>query len=127
MTKESRSKALLIGKVISMKKAQNLVILDVRNLASFTDYFVICSGRSIRQVRAIASHVEQTLKGAKLYPLGTEGTREGRWVLMDYGEVVIHLFYEPIRELYDLEGLWSDAPEVPPKESLKKVPEGSSG
>jgi len=112
MTQESRSKALLIGKIISMKKAQNLVILDVRNLSSFTDYFVICSGRSIRQVRALASHVEQTLKGAKLYPLGMEGVREGRWVLMDYGEVVIHLFYEPLRELYDLEGLWSDAPEI---------------
>jgi ribosome-associated protein len=119
MTQESRSKALLIGKVIAMKKAQNLVILDVRTLSSFTDYFVISSGRSIRQVRAIASHVEQTLKGANIYPLGVEGVREGRWVLMDYGEVVIHIFYEPIRELYDLEGLWSDAPEISAERELE--------
>ena len=112
MKQESRNKALLIGKVISLKKAQNLVILDVRNLASFTDFFVITSGRSIRQVRAIASHVEKILKEANIYPLGVEGAREGRWVLMDYGEVVVHLFYEPVRELYNLEGLWSDAPEI---------------
>jgi ribosome-associated protein len=113
MKQESRSKAVLIGQVISMKKAKDLIILDVRNLASFTDFFVISSGRSLRQVRAIASHVEQTLKEANMYPLGVEGAREGRWVLMDYGEVVVHLFYEPLREHYDLEGLWSDAPEIP--------------
>jgi len=112
MTKEARDKALLIGHLISMKKAHDMIILDVKESTSFTDYFVISSGRSIRQVQAIASYLEQTLKKEKLYPLGVEGLREGSWVLMDYGDVVVHLFYQPVREFYNLEDLWSDAEKV---------------
>ncbi len=90
----------------------DLAILEVKNLSSFTDYFVISSGSSDRQVQAIASHIEEKLGRQGLQPLGIEGKRDGRWVLLDYGDVVIHIFYHPIRELYDLERLWSDAPRV---------------
>ena len=98
-------------------KAIELVILSIQNLSSFTDYFVICSGNSDRQVQAIASHIEGQLAKKGLRPLGIEGKREGRWVLLDYGEVVVHIFYHPLREFYDLEKLWSDALqiELPPQ------------
>jgi ribosome-associated protein len=91
------------------RKAFDVVVLDLRGLVSFADTFIICSGRSHRQVSAIAESVEQDLKEKGIRPIGVEGLREGHWVLMDYGDVVIHIFYEPIRVFYDLEGLWSDA------------------
>ncbi len=94
--------------VLSMK-ALDVVVLDLQGLISFADSFIICSGRSHRQVSAIAEFVEQNLKAKGIKPLGIEGLREGHWVLMDYGDVVIHVFLEPIRIFYDLEGLWSDA------------------
>ena len=93
-------------------KAIDLVILEVKNLSSFTDYFIICSGNSDRQVQAIAAHIEEKLGKEGLRPLSIEGKREGRWVLLDYGDVVIHVFYQPVREFYDLERLWSDAPRI---------------
>lgn len=88
------------------------MILEVKKLSSFTDYFVICSGNSDRQVQAIAGHIEEKLKEGNVRPLSVEGKREGRWVLLDYGDVVIHVFYQPVREFYDLERLWSDAPRI---------------
>jgi ribosome-associated protein len=97
-----------IKAVVSMK-ALKVVVLDLRKLASFADAFIICSGRSHRQVSAIAELVEKDLKAKGIKPLGVEGLREGHWVLMDYGHVIIHVFYEPVRIFYDLEGLWSDA------------------
>ena len=90
-------------------KALNVVVLDVHGLASFADTFIVCSGRSHRQVSAIAEFVQKDLKAKGIKPLGIEGLREGHWVLMDYGDVLIHVFYEPVRIFYDLEGLWSDA------------------
>ncbi len=94
------------------RKALDLVILEVKNLSSFADYFVICSGNSDRQVQAIASHVEEKLGEEKIHPLGVEGKREGRWVLLDYGDVIVHIFFQPVREFYDLERLWSEAPRL---------------
>jgi ribosome-associated protein len=91
------------------KKAMNLVALDVRNLTSFADVFIICSGRSNRQVNAIAEHIQVDLKKHKIKPLNVEGKQDGHWVLLDYGHVIIHVFYDPVREFYDLEGLWLDA------------------
>jgi ribosome-associated protein len=85
------------------------VVLDVRGLTSIADAFVICSGRSNRQVSAIADHIERFLKQKGLHPLGVEGKNEGHWVLMDYGDVIIHVFYSETRAFYDLEGLWVDA------------------
>jgi ribosome-associated protein len=93
-------------------KALDVVVLDVRELTSFADVFIICSGRSHRQVSAIAEFIERNLKEQGIKPLGVEGLQEGHWVLMDYGHVVIHIFYEPVRISYDLEGLWSDARQI---------------
>jgi ribosome-associated protein len=95
------------------KQAMHVVALDVSELTSIADVFIICSGRSNRQVSAIAEHIEKQLRGHKIKPLSVEGTAEGHWVLIDYGYVIIHVFFEPVREFYDLEGLWSDARRIP--------------
>ena len=94
------------------KKAKDLVILNVKTLSSFTDYFIICSGTSDRQVQAITSSIQENLKKSGIIPLGVEGENLGKWVLMDYDDVVIHIFHEPIREFYEIERLWSDAPRM---------------
>jgi ribosome-associated protein len=112
----SKEKALLCAHALLDRKVIDLVILEVKDLSSFTDYFLICSGNSDRQVQAVAAHVEEKLGQGGLHPLGMEGKREGRWVLLDYGDVVVHVFHHPVREFYDLERLWSEAPrlELPP-------------
>jgi ribosome-associated protein len=110
--RSSKEKALFCAQAALDHKAIDLAILEVKKLSSFADYFVICSGSSDRQVQAIASHIEEKLGKQGLHPLGIEGKREGSWVLLDYGDVIIHIFYDPIREFYDLERLWSDAPKV---------------
>lgn len=91
------------------RKAIQVVILDVRKLTSVADAFIICSGRSNRQVTAIADSVQRDLKKKGKKPINVEGKKEGHWVLMDYGDVIIHIFYESLRNFYDLEGLWIDA------------------
>lgn len=93
------------------KKAKDVVILDVRGIASYADYVVLASGESDRQVSAIGENIQKTLKdqdGQRV--VGAEGTETGQWVLLDYGDVVTHLFYDEARPHYDLEGLWADAP-----------------
>jgi ribosome-associated protein len=100
------------------KKALDLVVLDVRDLTSFSDIFIICSGRSNRQVSAIAEYVQVTLKKHDIKPMSVEGKKEGHWVLLDYGHVIIHVFYEPVRAFYDLEGLWIDAKRIEAKRFL---------
>ncbi len=97
------------------KKAIDLVVLDLRKLSSIADVFIICSGRSNRQVSAIAEHIQVDLKKHGITPLSVEGKNEGHWVLLDYGHVIIHIFYEPIRSFYDLEGLWIDAERIETK------------
>ncbi len=95
------------------KKGDKLLLLDLRGHSSLTDYLLLISGRSDRQVQAIAAHIHDEFKHQhQLYPLSIEGMDQGRWVLLDYGDVTIHVFQQPIREFYDLEGLWSEAPEV---------------
>ena len=101
------------------KKAQGLVVLDVRALTSVCDVFMICHGRSNRQVIAVAEHIQQFLKKRKIKPLSVEGMREGHWVLLDYGHVIIHVFYESIRWFYDLEGLWVDAKRIKTESMIK--------
>ena len=103
------------------KKAGELIVLDVRKLSSVADAFIICSGRSNRQVQAIAEHTQNALKKNHLKPLSIEGLQKGHWVLIDYGHVIIHVFYEPVRSFYDLEGLWIDAKRVA-TESMKSLP-----
>jgi ribosome-associated protein len=97
---------------VTGKKAINPVVLDVRGLTSVSDVFIICSGRSNRQVLAIAEDIQLRLKKHDIKPLSVEGKKEGHWVLLDYGHVVIHVFYEPVRAFYDLEGLWIDAKRI---------------
>ena len=94
------------------RKAFDLVILDVRDLTSIADAFIICSGRSNRQVAAIAEFIQVELKKHGIRPLSVEGKKEGHWVLLDYGHVIMHVFYEPVRSFYDLEGLWIDAKRI---------------
>ena len=94
------------------RKALDLVVLDVGELSSVADVFLICSGRSHRQVAAIADFVQRDLKEQGIRPLSVEGSKEGHWILMDYGHVIIHVFYDPVRRFYDLEGLWIDAKRI---------------
>ena len=109
---DSFRKSLLCVKAAAAKKASDLLLLEMKRIASFTDYFLLCSGKSDRQVQAIAQAIEEELERKAIRPLGLEGKTEGRWILMDYGDVVVHIFLEPIRAFYDLEGLWIDAPRV---------------
>lgn len=96
------------------KKALAPVVLDVGELTSIADVFIICSARSNRQVTAIADHVVRHLKKQGIRPLSVEGKAEGHWALLDYGHVIIHVFYEPVRYFYDIEGLWNDARRLKP-------------
>ncbi|MBS0012565.1 MAG: ribosome silencing factor [Desulfobacterales bacterium] len=91
------------------RKAMALVALDVARVTDVADVFMICSGRSSRQVSAIAEYVESELKKAGIRPLSVEGVKDGQWALIDYGHVIIHIFYDPVRWFYDLESLWADA------------------
>lgn len=93
------------------KKAEELHVLNVAEATQFTDYFVICSGQSSRQVQAIADAVEERLRPLKVRPLHVEGYTTGQWVLMDYGDFVIHVFLQERRRFYGLERLWGDAPD----------------
>jgi ribosome-associated protein len=95
------------------KKALEPVLLDVRELCSFCNYQLVVSGRSDRQVDAIADGITSGFKIEGQRPLGTEGARSGQWSLLDYGDFVVHVFLHSAREHYDLEGLWNDAPRIP--------------
>lgn len=109
---EGAKKALLCAQAAIDKKAENLRILDVSELSGFTDYFLIASGMSDRQVQAIADAVGNVMEVNGYELLSAEGFQDGRWVLMDFGDVVVHLFLDALREYYDLENLWKDAPRV---------------
>ncbi len=95
------------------KKALEPVLLDVRGLCSYANYQLVVSGRSDRQVDAIADGIATGLKLDGMRPLGAEGARTGQWSLLDYGDFVVHVFLHAAREHYDLEGLWNDAPRIP--------------
>jgi ribosome-associated protein len=109
---DSWEKALLLSRFALEKKAYDLVLLEIREITSVADYFIICSGRSDRQVQSIAQGIEENLKQKGVAPLSVEGLSRGQWVLMDFDDVIVHIFYAPVREFYDLEGLWSHAPRV---------------
>lgn len=107
-TPETISKAAAAA--ASEKKARDIVILDMRSLTIATDYFIICSAPSTTQVRAIADNVEEELAKQGVAFRHKEGYREGNWVLLDYGDCVVHVFREEERQFYNLEHLWGDAP-----------------
>lgn len=106
---QAHALAKKIAAAVLDKKALDVVILDVRGRSSYADYLVLASGESERQVAAMADGVEDKLREEGLRPLGSEGHDTGQWVLLDYGEVVAHLFHTEMRAFYDLEGLWADA------------------
>ncbi len=108
----SKKLAQTIAKIADDKKGQDIVVLDLKNLSAFTDYFVICSGTSDRQVKTIAGAIEGELKKKDVSALGVEGYQTGHWVLVDYGDVVAHVFYHDERHYYQLEKLWADAPQL---------------
>ena len=94
------------------RKAVDLKVLHLGKVTDFTDYFIVCSGTSERQVQAIADSVQEKLRESKARPLHVEGYNRGQWVLMDYGDLVVHVFQEEPRRYYALERLWGDAPDV---------------
>jgi ribosome-associated protein len=108
----SREIALAAARAAAAKQAEDVAILDVHGLIVITDYFVICSGRSEPQVKTIVEEVEKAVRELGERPIRREGEAEARWVLLDYIDVVVHVFAEEEREYYDLERLWRDAPRV---------------
>ena len=110
--KTSIELAKLCARTAVEKKAEDLIILDVRKLCSFTDYFVIISGRSTRHVQGLAEAIEDEFRSKRLSTSKSEGLKEGAWVLLDYSDVVVHIFYSETRKFYDIEGLWHDAPRI---------------
>ena len=118
---ESRDTALAAARAAVSKQAADVTILDVQGLIVITDYFVICSGGTERQVRTIVEEVEKALRDLGRKPVRREGETEARWVLLDYVDVVVHCFAEEEREYYDLERLWRDAPRVPLDEHGRAV------
>lgn len=92
------------------KKGRDIVVLSVREMSSFTDYFVVCTGTSVRHTQAISTIVQETMKKEGYPRRGVEGETTGTWILLDYHDLIVHIFYEPVRQFYAIENLWADAP-----------------
>lgn len=119
--KSSQEWALIAATAASDKKASDIVAIDVHELLVVTDYFVICTGNNDRQVKTIAEEVEDRLREeGGIKPIGREGQAEGKWVLLDFGDLVVHVFQPEERDFYRLEKLWGDAPRL-------KLPEDVTG
>src|SRR5262245_64274241 len=127
---EVRALAVTAMQAALDKKALAPVLIDVSAMASYTDFIGIVSGRSDRQVDAISDNICQVMKERGRYVLGQEGSGSGRWTLLDFGSFVVHVFHHPVREFYDLESLWIEAPRVPleiPPEATVSEPESYYG
>ena len=119
---ESNTLANNIAELIFNKKGYNVKILDLKEVATFTDYFVICSADSDTQVKAIADEIDKSLRDSGLRSWHKEGYRALNWVLIDYVDVVVHVFKKDMREFYNLEKLWGDAPVIEVEDpALKKA------
>ncbi len=112
---DSEEKLQLMAEAADAVRATNLIALDLRELTIVTDFFLLCTGNSGVQIRAIADRIEDRLRDEGIRKLRVEGYREGTWVLMDYGDVVVHVMAEEQRQFYKLEELWKDAPQLPLK------------
>ena len=119
--KNSWDKALAFVAAALDKKAVDLSVLCVKEMTSIADYFIICSGRSDRQVQSIAQGIEAASHTLGIKPFAVEGASRGHWLLMDFSDVIVHIFYEPVRRFYDLEGLWGDAPRAELPEKYAKL------
>lgn len=117
---ETRQRLILCINATLQKKAKDIVVLNLKKVSAFTDYMIICSGTSEREVQAISESIQKFLKEAGIRPLGVEGKANAQWILLDYDDVVISVFNEPTRAFYDLENLW-DAPQMKVNETKKEV------
>jgi ribosome-associated protein len=118
------SKAIAAAEAALEKKAYDLIVLQSEHLSSIADYFIIATGRSDVQVQAIARGIEERMARDKVRPMSIEGFEHAHWIVLDYGDVVIHVFYEPAREFYRLERTWGDAREVELPEPIRTQAEG---
>ena len=112
-TWDAKAKALLIASVAQSKNAEEIIIYQVGELTSLADFFVICSAESEPQIRAIVDGVHESLSKKGSHPLGIEGREASFWVLVDYSDVILHIFKKEAREFYSLDRLWGDAPQLP--------------
>ncbi|MGO9106253.1 MAG: ribosome silencing factor [Dissulfurispiraceae bacterium] len=110
---DSKTKAIKAAQTSLDKKAKDVMVLELKDLTVIADYFVICSGESTTQVKTIAEHIRENLIKVAIAPSRIEGFQYARWILLDYGDVIIHVFEEETREYYELEKLWLDAPRIP--------------
>jgi len=117
-TIDSKEIAILCARVADEKKAEDILIFDVRRLTFVTDFFVICSGFNKRQLQSIANDIQLKLHSHGIPWTGIEGFTEALWILIDFGDVIVHLFDKELRRFYDLELLWGDAPKLPWKPSF---------
>lgn len=119
---DSKKLAQLCWEYADNKKAENIVILDVRELSSVADYFVICSGTSEPHLRAVSDEILNKLRDEKdLRPRAIDGTLQTAWIVLDYFDVIVHVMKQEVREKYDLEALWGDAPRVKPRKPRAKA------
>ena len=116
---EPKELALKVAKLLDDKKAQDVTVIDIGLKASFADYFIIASGGSERQMSALVDNVEDMLEPLGVFPKSIEGKRTSGWTLMDYGDVIVHIFNEETREFYGIENLWADAQVVDISEIVK--------
>lgn len=112
MALESKDKAVLSAVAAREKKASDILVLELKGLSTIADYFLICTGITTRQVKAVAEAVEEKLSKETVYPSHIEGLPDAHWVLMDYGDLVVHVFDEDTRHYYELEKLWGDAQKI---------------
>jgi ribosome-associated protein len=110
LNNRTQEKINVLATLATDKLAYEFTALNVSQLCSYTDVLLICHGSSSRQVQAIASHIRESMKKeCNARPLGMEGMTGGQWIVIDYGDVIVHVFHQPVREYYDLEGNWADA------------------
>lgn len=111
-TEETNALVQQICKTLAEKQAQNIKIVEIAGMSNLADYFVICSGRSIPQVKAIFDHLEEQLEKTGRFAVRKEGYSEGRWIAVDYGEVIVHIFHKDTREVYGLDNLWNNGANI---------------
>ena len=110
--KESYTTVQQICKVLADKQATDIKIIEIRGISDLADYFVICSGRSIPQVKAIFDHLEEQMEKGGKFAVRKEGYSEGRWIAVDYNDVIVHIFHKDTREIYGLDNLWNNGNNV---------------
>ena len=108
----SRDLALHVADILSETPASNTVVLDIRELSSFADFFVICSGENERQLRAITDKLQEELRDAGVRPQRLEGMPNSGWIVLDYNDVIVHVFDQDLRDFYKMERLWAEAPRL---------------